>query len=193
MGYKCQFGCETNNLNSPQPFPSAIPNYLDQEWQSLGAGQSLLTDTWWIWTHLSKEKHSRVIPESHVAVLFLFFSLKMCFRKSCPILFFLNHTTWTSSVWMMEEKEHFWIWECHHQENELLDELTLQPSITHTVRLHAHTWKPTPHSLSPTLYWPGLVNRAGCVRISLPQHKAEFPLRIGERESETVFVYAKVK
>lgn len=90
MGYKCQFGCETNNLNSPQPFPSAIPNYLDQEWQSLGAGQSLLTDTWWIWTHLSKEKHSRVIPESHVAVLFLFFSLKMYFRKSCPILFFFK-------------------------------------------------------------------------------------------------------
>lgn len=90
MGYKCQFGCETNNLNSPQPFPSAIPNYLDQEWQSLGAGQSLLTDTWWIWTHLSKEKHSRVIPESHVAVLFLF---KNVFQKimSHPLFFKPHH------------------------------------------------------------------------------------------------------
>ena len=142
-----------------------------------------------------KEKQgSWVINESHFVCCFFQIYLKTSYQD--PILFLTTppeppHSGWWRGRWHFDLRikknrgEAGWMSSCYHLQTH---------THTYIVGMHTHTWTTTPHSLSPTLYWPGLVHKAGCVRISLPQHKAEFPLRIGVcGESETVPIYAKVK
>lgn len=152
------------------PNPFSQPNHLDQKWQHLVGGQVPFSaqTQWWTLTHRTAD-YGGVINENHLLSCPFLGVFQGILSQSYPPLFF--HTTWTSSVQMMD-KGVFWFWDAiirRRREGKVPAPATtfkhLHPSVRASERtLHTQVAcariNPKTSFLLFSLYWSALVNKA---------------------------------